>query len=266
MRHNSLDPTRLAGAVKFERKDLPVGTPVVGMVGGGQLARMTQEVGGRAGHPAARAGRGPDRVGGSGGRRRPGRRLPRPGDGTPVRRGGGRGHLRPRARPDRPAPGWRPTGVTVRPGPDALVHAQDKAVMRQRLDTIDAPAPAHQVVATPGGRRRLRQARRRLPDHPEDHPRRVRRQGRLGRHRLRRRGGRRRRSPRRADPGRGEGRLRPRAVRDRRPQSPHGQAVAYPVVESVQRDGICVEVTAPAPGLSPGQGGAGAADRAADRR
>ncbi len=33
-------------------------------------------------------------------------------------------------------------------------------------------------------------------------------------------------------------------------RSPHGQAVAYPVVESVQRDGVCVEVTAPAPGLS----------------
>jgi 5-(carboxyamino)imidazole ribonucleotide synthase len=33
-------------------------------------------------------------------------------------------------------------------------------------------------------------------------------------------------------------------------RSPHGQAVAYPVVESVQVDGICVEVTAPAPGLS----------------
>lgn len=30
-------------AVKFDRKDLPTGTPVVGMVGGGQLARMTQE-------------------------------------------------------------------------------------------------------------------------------------------------------------------------------------------------------------------------------
>src|ERR671930_510030 len=30
-------------AVKFDRKDLPAGTPVVGMVGGGQLARMTQE-------------------------------------------------------------------------------------------------------------------------------------------------------------------------------------------------------------------------------
>jgi 5-(carboxyamino)imidazole ribonucleotide synthase len=33
-------------------------------------------------------------------------------------------------------------------------------------------------------------------------------------------------------------------------RSPSGQAVSYPVVESVQRDGICVEVVAPAPGLS----------------
>src|SRR5690606_41154727 len=32
-------------------------------------------------------------------------------------------------------------------------------------------------------------------------------------------------------------------------RSPSGQAVAYPVVESVQRDGICHEVTAPAPRL-----------------
>jgi 5-(carboxyamino)imidazole ribonucleotide synthase len=35
-------------------------------------------------------------------------------------------------------------------------------------------------------------------------------------------------------------------------RSPGGDAVAYPVVESVQRDGICVEVVAPAPDL-PGQ-------------
>ena len=29
--------------MKFSRDELPVGTPVVGMIGGGQLARMTQE-------------------------------------------------------------------------------------------------------------------------------------------------------------------------------------------------------------------------------
>jgi 5-(carboxyamino)imidazole ribonucleotide synthase len=33
-------------------------------------------------------------------------------------------------------------------------------------------------------------------------------------------------------------------------RSPHGQAVAYPVVRTVQRNGICTEVVAPAPGLS----------------
>jgi 5-(carboxyamino)imidazole ribonucleotide synthase len=34
-------------------------------------------------------------------------------------------------------------------------------------------------------------------------------------------------------------------------RSPHGQAAAYPVVQTVQRDGICHEVLAPAPGLAP---------------
>ncbi len=33
-------------------------------------------------------------------------------------------------------------------------------------------------------------------------------------------------------------------------RSPYGQAAAWPVVETVQKDGICVEVIAPAPGLS----------------
>ncbi len=33
-------------------------------------------------------------------------------------------------------------------------------------------------------------------------------------------------------------------------RSPYGQAAAWPVVETVQSDGVCVEVVAPAPGLS----------------
>ena len=37
-------------------------------------------------------------------------------------------------------------------------------------------------------------------------------------------------------------------------RSPSGQAVAYPVSESVQRDGVCVETTTPAPGLTEEQG------------
>jgi 5-(carboxyamino)imidazole ribonucleotide synthase len=36
-------------------------------------------------------------------------------------------------------------------------------------------------------------------------------------------------------------------------RSPYGQGAVYPVVQTVQRDGICREVIAPAPGLPPGQ-------------
>src|SRR5436309_307818 len=37
-------------------------------------------------------------------------------------------------------------------------------------------------------------------------------------------------------------------------RSPYGQLAAYPVVQTVQQDGICVEVIAPAPGLVPERG------------
>ena len=36
-------------------------------------------------------------------------------------------------------------------------------------------------------------------------------------------------------------------------RSPHRQGAVYPVVQTVQRDGICREVLAPAPGLAPGR-------------
>ncbi len=36
-------------------------------------------------------------------------------------------------------------------------------------------------------------------------------------------------------------------------RSPHGQAAVYPVVQTVQRDGICHEVLAPAPGIGAGR-------------
>ena len=49
-------------------------------------------------------------------------------------------------------------------------------------------------------------------------------------------------------------------------RSPSGQAIAYPVVESVQRDGICHEVIAPAPGPAGGTRRTRPGDRAADRR
>src|SRR3954463_16208709 len=40
-------------------------------------------------------------------------------------------------------------GIAVRPGPDALVHAQDKAVMRAALGRLGIPCPRNLVVETP---------------------------------------------------------------------------------------------------------------------
>src|SRR6187397_1760151 len=39
-------------------------------------------------------------------------------------------------------------GVACRPGPGALVHAQDKAVMRERLAELGVPCPRNAVVAS----------------------------------------------------------------------------------------------------------------------
>ncbi|MEE2521630.1 5-(carboxyamino)imidazole ribonucleotide synthase [Pseudarthrobacter sp. J75] len=40
------------------------------------------------------------------------------------------------------------SGVNVQPGPDALIHAQDKLVMRAAIDRLDLPNPAWAEVAT----------------------------------------------------------------------------------------------------------------------
>lgn len=40
-------------------------------------------------------------------------------------------------------------GIAVRPGPEALVHAQDKAVMRAALGRLGIPCPRNLVVETP---------------------------------------------------------------------------------------------------------------------
>ncbi len=144
------------------------------------------------------------------------------------------------------------SGIAVRPGPDALVHAQDKGVMRARLAELDVPCPRNAIVATRGRRRGVRP-----PVRAEDDARRLRRQGRLVRHH---RGGGGRAAP---------GLLRQLGVRllaEERvdfvrelsalvARSPSGQAAAYPIVESTQRDGICREVISPAPDLSPALAG-----------
>ncbi|MBZ5733298.1 5-(carboxyamino)imidazole ribonucleotide synthase [Nocardioides sp. TRM66260-LWL] len=138
-------------------------------------------------------------------------------------------------------------GVAVRPGPDALVHAQDKALMRERLTALGVPCPRHAVVATPhdvvafGLPCVLKTTRggydgkgvwfvRSTADLEE---------------------------PLAAAAASGVALLAEELVDFRRElsalvaRSPSGQAAAYPVVATEQRDGICHEVIAPAPDLDP---------------
>lgn len=142
-------------------------------------------------------------------------------------------------------------GIAVRPGPDALVHAQDKAVMRRRLAELDVPCPRNAVVTstadveafglpcvlktTRGGYdgkgvwvvRALDEAQVAFD----------------------------------AAASAGVEVLAEELVDFRRElsalvaRSPSGQAAAYPVVASTQLDGICHEVVAPAPDLAPALAG-----------
>jgi 5-(carboxyamino)imidazole ribonucleotide synthase len=137
-------------------------------------------------------------------------------------------------------------GVTVRPGADALRHAQNKRVMRERLGELGVPIPAWRPVGS------VEAVAAFLADRPEavvkaatggydgrgvwliDRPDQV--------------------APMLAD---GVELIVENRVPLRRElaavvaRSPWGQAAAYPIVETVQRDGICVEVLAPAPDLDP---------------
>jgi 5-(carboxyamino)imidazole ribonucleotide synthase len=140
-------------------------------------------------------------------------------------------------------------GVKVLPPPEALVHAQDKLVMRRRLEALGAPVPRYSevvdiadvdafatriggpvVVKTVRGgydgrgvtlARDLAEARDAVARYLAD----------------------------------GVAVLVEEKVEMRRElaalvaRSPFGQGAAWPVVQTVQRDGICVEVLAPAPGL-----------------
>nr|WP_245770170.1 5-(carboxyamino)imidazole ribonucleotide synthase [Streptomyces radiopugnans] len=148
-------------------------------------------------------------------------------------------------------------GIPVRPGPDALVHAQDKGVMRARLSEIGIPCPRHRIVADPADVTRFAG------------------EGAAGEGAAREEGW-----PvvlktvRGGYDGKGVWVVSSEAeaaepfragvpvlaeekvdyVRELAAnvvRSPHGQAVAYPVVESIQVDGVCDTVIAPAPGLSP---------------
>ncbi|MEX3653594.1 MAG: 5-(carboxyamino)imidazole ribonucleotide synthase [Mycolicibacterium fortuitum] len=141
-------------------------------------------------------------------------------------------------------------GVTVNPPPQALVHAQDKLLMRRKLHSLGVPVPRFAEITS-------------VPDVEAfvaeiDGPVVI-------------------KTVRGGYDGKGvvmaddlatareivAGYLAdgvPVLAEERVPmrrelaalvaRSPFGQGAAWPVVETVQRDGICVEVYAPAPGLS----------------
>ncbi len=143
-------------------------------------------------------------------------------------------------------------GVACRPGPDALVHAQDKTVMRARLDALGVPSPRHRVVTTPDEVAGFADAVGGFPVVLK-----TSRGGYDGK------GvwvvGSTADSAAAFDAARTAGVevLAEEKVDFRRElsalvaRSPSGQVAAYPVVESVQQDGVCSEVTAPAPDLDP---------------
>jgi 5-(carboxyamino)imidazole ribonucleotide synthase len=136
-------------------------------------------------------------------------------------------------------------GTAVRPGPRALVNAQDKIVMREQLALRGLPVPRHAVVedaadvAAFGLPCVLKTSRGGYDGRgvwvvrtPEDAAPAFDAAARTGVRIL---------AEELVDFSRELSALVAR--------SPSGQAAAYPVVESVQRDGICHEVVAPAPGL-----------------
>jgi 5-(carboxyamino)imidazole ribonucleotide synthase len=135
--------------------------------------------------------------------------------------------------------------AAVRPGPAALVHAQDKLVMRERLTALGHPCPRwwridsaaalEDALAEAGGRLVVKTPRGGYDAHgvrivaaaaeAEDW---------LDAH--------------------GEllaEELVPftRELSAQVARRPGGEAQAYPVVQSLQKDGVCYEVVAPAPGL-----------------
>ncbi len=138
-------------------------------------------------------------------------------------------------------------GVIAHPGPEALVHAQDKVVMREAMTRLGAPQPRWAVVATEADVEAfglpcvLKVSRggydgkgvwvvRTLADAVE---------------------------PLAVAADRGVRLLAEELVDFRRELSalvaraPSGQAAAYPVVATLQVDGVCREVIAPAPDLDP---------------
>lgn len=139
----------------------------------------------------------------------------------------------------------RGEGVPVRPGPEALVHAQDKQVMRRRLVDLGVPCPSHAVVSGPGE----------VADFGFPAVLKTTRGGYDGKGVWVVRDEEDCRESFDVAARAGVGLLAEELVDYRRElsalvaRSPSGQVACYPVVETTQRDGVCHEVVAPAPDL-----------------
>lgn len=142
------------------------------------------------------------------------------------------------------------SGAVLRPSPRALLHAQDKAAMRAALTELGVPCPVHAIVSSPSDVTAFAEAHGGWPVVVK-----TARGGYDGKGVWLVSSAEEAADAFRANvPVLAEQRV--EFVRELSAvvaRSPHGQAVAYPVVESVQRDGTCVEVVAPAPGLSSDQ-------------
>ncbi|MBV8181394.1 MAG: 5-(carboxyamino)imidazole ribonucleotide synthase [Mycobacterium sp.] len=230
----------------------PTAAPLVAMVGGGQLARMTHQaaialgqslrvLAADADDPAAQVS--PDVVIGSHTNLDDLRRVAAGADALTF----DHEHV-----PTNLLEKLVAEGVNVAPPPEALIHAQDKLVMRRRLEALGAPVPRYAAVkglhdldsiaafaAHIGGPMVVKAVRggydgrgvRMAADLAQ--AREIARQYLDARVAV----------------------LVEERVAIRRElsalvaRSPFGQGAAWPVVETVQRDGICVLVIAPAPAL-----------------
>lgn len=138
-------------------------------------------------------------------------------------------------------------GVAVRPGPEALVHAQDKAVMRTRLAELGVPCPRNAVVTDVAG----------VEEFGFPAVLKTTRGGYDGKGVWVVRSARDCTDAFETAAQTGVRILAEELVDFRRElsaivaRSPSGQAAAYPIVASTQKDGICHEVIAPAPDLAP---------------
>jgi 5-(carboxyamino)imidazole ribonucleotide synthase len=138
-------------------------------------------------------------------------------------------------------------GVPVHPGPDALLHAQDKLVMRRKLAALGVAVPAFAEV------REVADLTRFAAEHGPRVALKAVRGGYDGRGVWLLDGP----APELVEQllDAGTPLLVEQAVPMRRElaalvaRSPYGQASAWPVVETVQEDGQCVQVLAPAPDL-----------------